>query len=57
MREFRTIKYHFKATSDEKKLLKFLCRISKNIYNCDKEELRFNMAEYTSILRDYYPIG
>ena len=31
--------------------------ICKNIYNCEKEELKFNMAEYTSILRDYYPIG
>ena len=30
--------------------------ICKNIYNCDKKELRFNMAEYTSILRDYNPI-
>lgn len=31
--------------------------ICKNIYNCEKEKLKFNMAEYTSILRDYYPIG
>ena len=31
--------------------------ICKNCFSCDKEELRFNMAEYTSILRDYYPIG
>ena len=40
MKEFRTMKYHFKASKEEKKLLKFLCRISKNIYNCALYELR-----------------
>ena len=40
MKEFRTMKYHFKATSEEKKLLKFLCRISKNIYNSALYDLR-----------------
>ena len=40
MKEFRTMKYHFKASIKEKKLLKFLCRISKNIYNCALYELR-----------------
>ena len=40
MREFRTMKYHYKANNDEKKLLRFLCRISKNIYNCALYELR-----------------
>ena len=40
MKEFRTMKYHFKATKEEKKLLKFLCRISKNIYNCALYDLR-----------------
>ena len=49
MREFRTIKYHFKATSDEKKLLKFLCRISKNVYNCALFDLRKQYFENKSI--------
>ena len=40
MKEFRTMKYHFKASKEEKRLLKFLCRISKNIYNCALYELR-----------------
>ena len=40
MREFRTMKYHFKANKKEQKLLKFLCRISKNIYNTTLYELR-----------------
>ena len=40
MKEFRTMKYHYKATNEEKKLLRFLCRISKNIYNCALYELR-----------------
>ena len=37
---FLTMKYHFKANSNEKKLLKLLCRISKNIYNSALYELR-----------------
>ena len=40
MKEFRTMKYHYKANNEEKKLLRFLCRISKNIYNCALYELR-----------------
>ena len=40
MKEFRTMKYHFKANNKEKKLLKFLCRISKNVYNCALYDLR-----------------
>jgi len=34
------MKYHFKASIEERKLLKFLCRISKNVYNCALYELR-----------------
>ena len=37
---FLTMKYHFKANEKEKKLLKLLCRISKNIYNSSLYELR-----------------
>ena len=37
---FLTMKYHFKANSNEKKLLKLLCGISKNIYNSALYELR-----------------
>jgi len=37
---FLTMKYHYKANDNEKKLLKLLCRISKNIYNCALYELR-----------------
>ena len=40
MKEFRTMRYHYKTTNKEKKLLKFLCRISKNIYNCALYDLR-----------------
>ena len=40
MKSFLTMKYHFKANEKEKKLLKFLCHISKNIYNCALYELR-----------------
>ena len=49
MKEFRTMKYHFKATNEEKKLLKFLCRISKNIYNCALYELRHQYFDNKSI--------
>ena len=49
MREFRTMKYHFKANNDEKKLLKFLCRISKNVYNCALYDLRKQYFETKSI--------
>ena len=40
MKEFKTTKYHFKASIEKMKLLKFLCRISKNVYNCALYELR-----------------
>ncbi len=40
MKNFLTMKYHYKANSNEKKLLKLLCRISKNIYNSALYELR-----------------
>ena len=49
MIEFRTMKYHFKANNDEKKLLKFLCRISKNVYNCALYDLRKQYFETKSI--------
>ena len=49
MKEFRTMKYHFKATSEEKKLLKFLCRISKNIYNSALYDLRKQYFDSKSI--------
>ena len=39
-RQFLTMKYHYKATDKEKKLLKLLCRISKNVYNSALYELR-----------------
>ncbi len=40
MSNFLTMKYHYKANSKEKQLLKLLCRISKNIYNSSLYELR-----------------
>ena len=49
MKEFRTMKYHYKANNKEKKLLKFLCRISKNIYNCALYELRKQYFDNKSI--------
>ena len=56
MREFRTMKYHFKANNKEKKLLKFLCRISKNIYNCALYELRKQYFDNKSIC-SYFEIN
>ena len=49
MKEFRTMRYHFKANKEEKKLLKFLCRISKNIYNCALYDLRKQYFDKKSI--------
>ena len=49
MKEFRTMKYHFKASKKEKKLLKFLCRISKNVYNCALYDLRKQYFDNKSI--------
>ena len=46
---FLTMKYHFKANSNEKKLLKLLCRISKNIYNSALYELRQQYFKNKSI--------
>ena len=46
---FLTMKYHFKATAKEKKLLKLLCRISKNIYNTSLYELRQQYFKNKSI--------
>ena len=46
---FLTMKYHFKANSNEKKLLKLLCRISKNIYNSALYELRQQYFKNNSI--------
>ena len=34
------MRYHYKATNKEKKLLKFLFRISKNIDNCALHDVR-----------------
>lgn len=49
MKEFRTMKYHFKANYKERKLLKFLCRISKNVYNCALYDLRHQYFKNKSI--------
>ena len=49
MKEFRTMKYHYKASDKEKRLLKFLCHISKNIYNCALYELRAQYFKYKQI--------
>ena len=46
---FLTMKYHFKANEKEKKLLKLLCRISKNIYNSSLYELRQQYFKNKSI--------
>ena len=49
MKDFRTMRYHYKASNDEKKLLKFLCRISKNVYNCALYDLRKQYFDKKSI--------
>ena len=38
--KFLTIKYHYKANEKEKRLLKFLCHLSKNLYNATLYKLR-----------------
>ena len=48
-RQFLTMKYHYKACDKEKRLLKLLCRISKNIYNSALYELRQQYFKYKSI--------
>ena len=48
-RQFLTMKYHYKASDKEKKLLKLLCRISKNIYNSALYELRQQYFKYKNI--------
>ena len=48
---FLTMKYNLKLSKEESLLLKFLCHISKNIYNSSIYELRqqfFNKKEYLS---------
>ena len=37
---FKTLKYHYKANSNEINMLKLLCRISKNLYNATLYYLR-----------------
>ena len=48
-RQFLTMKYHYKASDKEKKLLKLLCRISKNVYNCALYELRQQYFNHKNI--------
>ena len=48
---FRTIKYHYKCSSYEKRLLMFLFHISKNLYNVTLYTLRqqyFNNEKISS---------
>ena len=37
---FKTISYHYKCNKNELKILRFLCHISKNVYNVALYELR-----------------
>ena len=46
---FKTLKYHYKANSDEIAMLKLLCRISKNLYNATLYYLRQYYFEHNTI--------
>ena len=46
---FKTLKYHYKANSDEIAMLKLLCRISKNLYNAALYYLRQYYFEHNTI--------
>ena len=49
MKNFLTMRYHYKANSNEINLLKLLCGISKNIYNSALYELRQQYFKNKSI--------
>ena len=49
MKQFLTLKYHYKCGEKEKRLLHMLCRISKNVYNCALYELRKQYFETSNI--------
>ncbi len=46
---FKTLKYHYKANSNEINMLKLLCRISKNLYNATLYYLRQYYFEHNTI--------
>ncbi len=46
---FKTLKYHYKANSNEISMLKLLCRISKNLYNATLYYLRQYYFEHNTI--------
>ena len=46
---FKTLKYHYKANSNEINMLKLLCRISKNLYNAALYYLRQYYFEHNTI--------
>ncbi|MBQ6782953.1 MAG: transposase [Acholeplasmatales bacterium] len=46
---FKTLKYHYKANSNEIAMLKLLCRISKNLYNATLYYLRQYYFEHNTI--------
>ncbi len=46
---FLTIKYHYKATIKEQKILNFLCHISKNLYNATLYQLRQDYFTFNKI--------
>ena len=50
---FKTLKYHYKANSNEINMLKLLCRISKNLYNAALYYLRQYYFEH-NIIPSYF---
>ena len=46
---FKTLKYHYKANTNEIAMLKLLCRISKNLYNASLYYLRQYYFEHNTI--------
>ena len=46
---FKTLKYHYKANTNEIAMLKLLCRISKNLYNASLYYLRQYYFKHNTI--------
>ncbi|MCL2522538.1 MAG: hypothetical protein FWE36_06730, partial [Erysipelotrichales bacterium] len=54
---FLTMKYNLKLSKEETLLLKFLCYISKNIYNSSLYELRQQFFKKQEHLSSYFELN
>ena len=53
---FKTISYHYKCNKNELKILRFLCHISKNVYNVALYELRQSYID-TKTIPTYFDLN